>query len=295
MTSSGDPQLGFRFRVAYADGRQEQILVDADRALIGSASHCELRLPPEVAVHEHIEVFAHEGAVHFATKPYALLALPMLDNVATVEGRWAPGSTLRIGNMQMTVELVSLGMAKAKPPLWALFVAIPAIAITAVGVALARPVDRALPPIPEAPVLIGPKDAKCPDVSPEQRPVLATEKLRVALAKRERSPFAPQDGIEAIGLFEVAGACFRAAAQPQQANEADEAANLLRAKLDEDYRLRRVRLEHAYRTHQTNAVKRELTVIIPMTAHRRGPYTEWLAALDRAATAEIEQRGRLAP
>jgi hypothetical protein len=293
--NSGDPQLGFRFRVAYADGRQEQILVDADRALIGSASHCELRLPPEVAVHEHLEVFAHEGAVHFATKPYALLALPALDGVATVEGRWPSGSTLRIGNMQMTVELVSLGMAKAKPPLWALFVAIPAIAITAVGVALARPVDHALPPIPEAPVLVGAKDAKCPEVSAEQRPVLATEKLRIALAKRERSPFAPQDGIEAIGLFEVAGACFRAAALPQQANEADDAANLLRAKLDEDYRLRRVRLEHAYRTHQTSAVKRELAVIIPMTAHRRGPYTEWLAALDRAATAEIEQRGRLAP
>ena len=144
-------------------------------------------------------------------------------------------------------------------------------------------------------MLVAAKDAKCPDVSPEQRPVLATEKLRIALAKRERSPFAPQDGIEAIALFEVSAACFRVAGQAQQATEADEAANLLRGKLDEDYRLRRVRLEHAYRTHQTNAVKRELVVLIPMTSHRRGPYTEWLAALDRAATAEIEQRGRLAP
>jgi hypothetical protein len=294
----GDPQLGFRFRVVYADGRQEQILVDAERALIGAASHCELRLPPEVAAHEHVEVFAHEGAVHFATRPYALLALPVLDGVATVEGRWLAGSALRIGNVQMYVELVSLGMAKAKPPLWALFVAIPAIAITAVGVALARPVDRGLPPIPEAPALVAAKDAsqtKCPEVAPEQRPVLAAERLRIALAKRERSPFAPQDGIEAISLFEVSAVCFRAAALPQQATEAAEAADLLRTKLDEDYRLRRVRLEHAYRTHQTGAVKRELAVLIPMTSHRRGPYTEWLAALDRAATAELEQRGRLAP
>lgn len=290
-----DPQVGFRFRVVYADGRTEQILVDADRALIGSASHCELRLPPEVAAHEHVEVFAHEGAVHFATRPYALLSLPVLDDVATVEGRWQSGSALRIGNVQMYIELVSLGMTKAKPPLWALFVAIPAIAITAVGVALARPIDRGLPPIPEAPVLIGPKDAKCPEVSPEQRPVLAAEKLRVALAKRERSPFAPQDGFEAIGLFEVSAACFRAAGQPQPAAEADDSANVLRGKLDEDYRLRRVRLEHAYRTHQTGAVKRELVVLIPMTSHRRGPYTEWLAALDRAVTIELEQRGRLAP
>ena len=295
MSNSGDPQLGFRFRVAYADGRQEQITVDSERALIGSASHCELRLPPEIAAHEHVEVFAHEGTVQFATRPYALLALPALDGVATVEGRWAAGSSLRIGNVQMTVEIVSLGMAKAKPPLWALFIAIPAIAITAVGVALARPVERGLPPIPEAPVLVGAKDAKCPDVSAEQRPLLAAEKLRIALAKRERSPFAPQDGIEAIGLFEVSAACFRVAGQAQQATDADEAANLLRTKLDEDYRLRRVRLEHAYRTHQSNAAKRELVVLIPMTAHRRGPYTEWLAFLDRAVTAELEQRGKLQP
>jgi len=292
---SGDPQQGLRFRVVYAGGRAEEILVDTDRALVGSASHCELRLPPEVAAHEHIEVFAHEGAVHFRTRPYALLALPVLDGFATVEGHWHSGSALRIGDVQMYVQLVGLGMTKAKPPIWALFVAIPAIAITAVGVALARPVQRGLPPIPEAPALLSAKDARCPEVAPEQRPVLATEKLRIALAKRERSPFAPQDGIEAVALFEVAAVCFRVAALPTQAADADDAANVLRAKLDDDYRVRRVRLEHAYRTHQTNAVKRELAVLIPMTLHRRGAYTEWLAALERAATAELEQHGRLAP
>lgn len=292
---SGEPQLGFRFRLVYADGRQEQMLVDAERALIGSAAHCEVRLPPEIAAHEHVEVFAHDGAVHFATKPYARAHLPALDGVAAVEGRWPAGSALRIGHVQMSVELVSLGMAKAKPPIWALFVALPAIAVTAVGIALARPVDRGLPPIPEAPVLVGPKDAKCPDVASEQRPVLAAEKLRVALAKRERSPFAPQEHIEAISLFEVSAACFRGAGLAEQATDADESADQLRVKLDEDYRLRRVRLEHAYRTHQTSAVKRELAVLIPMTSHRRGPYTEWLSALDRAATMELEQRGRLAP
>ncbi len=294
-TASGDPQLGFRFRLVYPDGKTEQMLVDTERALIGSASHCEVRLPPETATHEHIEVFAHEGAVHFRTRPYALLVLPVLDNVATVEGRWQPGAALRIGEVQLYVELVSLGMAKAKPPIWALLVAIPAIAITAVGVALARPIDRGLPPIPEAPALISANESKCPELAPEQRTVLAAEKLRVALAKRERSPFAPQDGFEAIILFELSAACYRAAGKPELGTEPDDNAHLLRVKLDEDYRLRRVRLEHAYRTHQTNAVKRELAVLIPMTSHRRGPYTEWLSFLDRAATQELEGRGRLAP
>jgi hypothetical protein len=34
-------------------------------------------------------------------------------------------------------------------------------------------------------------------------------------------------------------------------------------------------------------------VLIPMTSQHRGPYTEWLAALDRAVAAELDQRGRL--
>jgi hypothetical protein len=144
-------------------------------------------------------------------------------------------------------------------------------------------------------VLIGPKDARCPDVAPEQRVALATDKLRVALAKRERSPFAPQEGYDAVILFEGAAACFRAAGDQEQARDSDEAADILRVKLDEDYRLRRVRLEHAYRTHQVHAAKRELSVLIPLTAHRRGPYTEWLAFVDRAATIELQEEGRLAP
>ena len=41
----------------------------------------------------------------------------MLDNAPAIEGAWPSGSTLRIGDVSMTVELVSLGMAKAKPPI----------------------------------------------------------------------------------------------------------------------------------------------------------------------------------
>lgn len=289
----GDPQLGFRFKLTFDDGHVENMLVDAERALIGSAAHCEVRLPAEISAHEHVEVYAHEGAVHFATKPLAHDNLPLLDGDAAMEGTWGSGSTLEIGGVSMTIELVSLGMAKAKPPIWALFVVIPAIAITAVGIALARPVDRGLPPVPEAPVLIGPKDAKCPDLAAEQKANLAKEHLRVALSLRERSPFAPQEGYEAVLRFEIAAACFRATGDQEQAKDSDDAADVLRVKLEEDYRVRRVRLEHAYRTHQVHAAKRELVVLIPMTAHKKGAYTDWLAAVDRAATLEIQEQGRL--
>ena len=48
-SSSAAPNIGLRFRVQHADGHSEQYVVDAERALVGSAAHCEVRLPPEAA------------------------------------------------------------------------------------------------------------------------------------------------------------------------------------------------------------------------------------------------------
>jgi hypothetical protein len=292
---SADPLVGFRFRLLHPDGKQESLIVDAERALIGSASHCEVRLPPEIAAHEHVEVIASDGAIHFATRPYGLRAsLPVVDGISVVEGRWEAGSTLALGNVQMSVELVDLTTAKAKPPILLTVIAAVTILSVVTIFTLARPRKHSNPPVPPAPVLLPPKEtAVCPNVSHEQRPVLAAEKLRVALAKRERSPFVPSDGFEAVILFETAAACFRFAGDPAEGTQADQAADALRLKLDEDYRLRRIRLEHAYWLHATPVVKRELAVLIPMTAHVKGAYTEWLLSLDRAATLELEQKGHL--
>jgi hypothetical protein len=292
---ANDPQIGFRFRLTHPDGKQETLVVDAERALIGSAAHCEVRLPGEVAAHEHVEVVANDGAIHFATRPYGLrMHLPLLDGVALVEGRWEKSSTLAVGNVQMTVEIADLSTTRAKPPVIGPVIgAVSILAMVAIG-ALARPRPAGDPPVPPAPTLLPPKEAAtCQNVAPDQRQPLAAEKLRVALAKRERSPFVPADGFEAVVLFESAAACFRSASLPNEAREADQMADALRLKLDEDYRIRRVRLEHAYRIHATPVVKRETAVLIPMTAHARGPYTEWLLALDRAATVELEEKGHL--
>ncbi len=288
-----DPQVGLRFRVQQED-KSQVIVVDAERALVGSATHCELRLAAEVVAYEHLEVFVHEGAVHFATKPYVQANFPVLENGST-EGRWPAGMALRIGAVSLHVDLVDLGASKAKFPLWALLAAVPVVLLLVMAITLTRNAHAGEPIVPAAPALFGPKTARCPDVAPEQRAPLAVEKSRIAAAKRERSPFAPADGLEAVSLFELSAACFRTAGAPDRAKEADDAANDLRSRIDEEYRLRRVRLEHAYRTHQPAAAKRELVILIPLTAQHRGAYTDWLAAIDRAYAAELDSRGRIAP
>jgi hypothetical protein len=289
-----DPQVGFRFRLLHPDGRQEAVVVDAERALIGSAAHCEVRLPREIAAHEHIEVYASERVIKFATRVRDPAAFPLLNGARVSEGQWAAQSVLAVGNVRMLVELIDMAMPRAPAPVWTLLALIPVLLLTAGAFAYARGPKTAEAPIPEAPLLLPDKaSAICPRVAADQRGALAMEKERIARAKRERSPFAAEDGIEAVAYFETGAACYRAAGQPREATQADHDAAALRVKLEEEYRLRRVRLEHAYRLHDPAAVKRELAVLIRMTAHRRGPYTEWLAALGRAATAELDQRGKL--
>jgi hypothetical protein len=291
-----DPQVGFRFRLLHPDGRQEALVVDAERALIGSAAHCEVRLPREIAAHEHIEVYANERVIQFAARVRDPAAFPLLNGVRVSDGQWIPGAELAVGNVRMMVEIIDMAMPRARAPVWALLALIPLAVLTAGALAYARGPKTADAPIPEAPSLLPDKGAAvCPHVAAEQRVALAMEKERIALAKRERSPFAAEDGIEAVSYFDTAAACYRASGQAREATQAEQNAAALRVKLEEEYRLRRVRLEHAYRLHDPAAVRREVAILIPMTAHRRGPYTEWLAALGRAATAELDQRGKLWP
>ena len=57
---------GLEFRIRHPDGRQEQLVVDSDRVLIGSGAHCEIRLPASEAAVEHVLVTFLGGGV-FAT------------------------------------------------------------------------------------------------------------------------------------------------------------------------------------------------------------------------------------
>ena len=293
--STIDPQVGFRFRLVHPDGRQEAMLVDSDRALIGSAAHCEVRLAPELCAHEHVEVYVADKVIHWGTRKLALGSeLPMLDGNAMAEGTWPTTSTLALGGVQMTVEIVPLGPPKAKPPFWALAIAIPLFGITIATVAMAHGPRTAEAVIPEAPQLFAPPEAAtCKLVPADQRVGLAQETLRLGLAKRERSPFAPADGVEGVNLLERAGACFRNANMPNEANQATEDAKKLRQKVEDDYRVHRVHTEHAFRIHDPAVAKRELALLIPLTSHLRTPYTEWLTQLDRAATAELSNKGGL--
>jgi hypothetical protein len=279
-------EVGLKFHVRWPTGRVEVLLVDAPSALIGTAAHCEVRLPTEGGAHEHVEVLATNGAVHLSTRSESAPAL--LDGHPFVAGPWPPGSVLTIGETQMSVETVDLRPnVKRRSPFLALL-PIPPVVVAALVFAQSGAAAEAQ--IPAAPALFDAPIASCPNPPSPTLAAYAAERARIGYAKRERNPFSRPDGIEAVSLLETAAVCYRVAGRQDEARETSAAAQGLRTKLEEDYRVRRVRLEHAINVKDPIAAKRELNVLIPMTAHRRGAYIDWLASTDRFATAAAEQR-----
>lgn len=285
-SSTYKPEIGLRFSVLNGTtGKRETLLVDAGSALIGTGAHCEVRLPPTEAAHEHVEVVAMNGLVHLVARQ----APPLLDGAPIVSGPWPPGATLTVGATMLTVELVDLTPARrTRSPFWAL-APVPLLAAFATIVAT-RSAPAADAMIPPAPTLLDPIVMTCPSPPSPTLPSFAAERARVGLAKRERSPFSPADGVEAVGILETAAACYKSARMFNEEREMTNVARGLRARLEEEYHVRRVRVEHAYKVGDPFGAKRELVVLLPMMTHRRGVYVDWLSSVDRHATAAIDQR-----
>ena len=262
------------------DGHVQRLHVEAEKGiLLGSGAHCELQLPRDAAAFEHVELRLDETGIYaraLASEPPVLVG-----GSALVHGPIADGATLAIGPTQITLRVVKRQKPRAGlSPLWAAALA-PVLAL-GVYVSLASASGGWEPVIPEAPALFGARVEVCGLSDPEQAMAFAADRYRVARAKEERRPFAIDDAVQAVALYEAAAGCFRRAGADDAPPAAEEAASLRRS-LEEEYRTRRLRLEHAYRIGDVAGVRREASALWPMVQHLQGPYIEWLASARRIA------------
>ena len=197
---------------------------------------------------------------------------------------------LTLGGVALTVKVVDLGQKRrGGSPFWLLAI-VPTIAILAVVVIGTQfgPPELELPPAPplfDAPV------TNCPPTPADSVAAFATEKLRLAISKRERGPFSSADAVAAVPLFEVAGACYKVAGDPESERDTLVASTTLRKKLEEEYNVRRVRLAHYYKIGDPSGMKREIMAVLPMIANRGGDYVTVLNNLERGAELELQKRG----
>lgn len=273
-----------KFQTRLPNGQVEQLTIDADRVLVGSGAHCEIRLPLDQARVEHILIEAHPQGLF--VRALSFEPPPTINNVPFTQAPLPPGAVLGVTGTQIYVEATEgTGQGanqkekkgSSKIGLLAMLIMAPA----AYMLLFDDPVqNQAAATTLQPPDLWNAPITTCPHTQ-AQALAYAREKMAVADAKRERRPFHVQDGVQAVPLYETASACFRAGADPGSAKLADDAAQFLRREMNDDFRTRRVRLEHALNTEDYVTAQKEVRILLQFVEGKQHPWVTWLQNLDR--------------
>lgn len=279
------------FQIRLNTGQMEMLSVDADRVLIGSGAHCDIRLAIDQARIEHIRVDVVPQGV-FATA-MSFEPPPTINGVTFTQAPLPPNAIIGVGQTQIQVQLVEGGGAtnlknpkkKKKPLLWFGLLMIGAGAVGNMfldgegGSALAK---LEPPPLwPDQPQNV------CPRGTGAMAHNFAYETLTMAESKRERRAFYPQDGVQSVLDFEVSAACFRAAGEANSAAYCDEAARSLRLEMTQDFRKFRERLRYHYTHEEWVSARYDVRNLLAFTDNVQGEYKEFLKNTAR----DISMRG----
>jgi hypothetical protein len=284
-----------RFCVTHADGRTEELLTESAQVLVGSGAHCEIRLPILEARVEHVLIQSTPAGLRASARAFD--PLPRLDGVEFTQAPIRGPSVLVIGKTRIevspqTTAAVDRAVPRAKssrnPRLLAYLVLGVAGVVLMLG-ARGRGGDRAAEPI-APPALWGPTADRCPQSAPDQALAAATARLSLAIAKQERSPFHPEDGVAAVPLYEGAQACFRAAGRDGDAAEAAGNAEHLRRRMTEEFRVHRIRLKRAIALQEWPIAVRESGVLLTFLPSEGGDYATWLSNLRRKLQLQYESK-----
>lgn len=273
-----------KFDIRYATGHREVTVVEGERAVIGSASHCDVRLPMDQAAYEHLIVEVSGGTVKAearATQPPATInGMPLTSSVV------APDAALGCGNVRIFVAYATDAadgdavVSKEKKESSPIVRVAALVAIPIAGYMLLLDPDEGFnPPPAEDPVLFSAAAATCPHATTDQAIVAGEEKFDQAVGKRERTPFSPAEGLAAVVLYETAAACLTLGHRTDQAQDAVEAAQQLRQVITRDMRTRRLRLTRMLQVEDYQLAERDVKALEALTKGKTGPFVNWLASV----------------
>jgi hypothetical protein len=274
-----------KFQTRYPTGQVEQLSVETERVLIGSGAHCEIRLPLDQARVEHVLLEAHPQGLF--VRALSFEPPPTINNVPFTQAPLPPGAVLGVGATQIYVEATEgqgqgqsaeKKKGSSKITLLAMLIMLPAAYMLFFDdedlSGQTRQTTKAPPELWAAPI------TQCPHQG-AQALAFARERMAVADAKRERRPFHVQDGVQAVPVYETAGACFRVGGDGASAKLAEDAAQFLRREMNDDFRTRRVRLEHSLNTQDYVSAQKEVRVLLQFVEGKQHEWVTWLQNLDR--------------
>src|ERR1041384_1890395 len=93
-----------KFDIRHENGQRESAIVEGQRALIGSASHCDVRLAMDQSAYEHVLIEAVGTTLRAEARSQQPPAT--LDGVELVASALSPEAVLGLGNTRLYVSFV---------------------------------------------------------------------------------------------------------------------------------------------------------------------------------------------
>lgn len=286
-----DTLTALQFNIQQPETSPAQLLVDSDKVLIGSGAHCEIRLPGDQAANEHVQITFMGGFVYAEAK--AMQPAPTIDGAPFSEAPLKPNSILRIGASEITISVVEVAEQAAATQQKKEGTS-PVIMVAGgvmVAITLFVFLDKKEPDLvgtrPEAVPQLWQGEAECSIQAKDQAYGQGQKSQVLAEGRRERSPFDVQDGVAAVPLFQEAAACYKLAGKGAEAEEMAAAASELKSKVEEDYRARQMRLEHALEIKDLKVAQSEVKKLLGMLHGQTGEYVVWLSNLERRLKLEM--------
>jgi hypothetical protein len=287
-----------RFRVRHGSGEPQELFTETPGVRIGSGSHCEIRLPMGTARVEH--VFIEHTPTGLRALARSVDPVPKLDGVEFTEAPIRGEVTITIGSTRIEVipaEGTSPSEAGAVPagrrnPRIYVYLALGVACFLAL--VAARPRAKVPTPEPrEVPALWDARErASCPEAAAEEARAIGNTRFDLAVAKQERSPFHPEDGVAAVSYFESAAACFRTADRGADADFAQTRADRLRGDMVDRFRNHRLRLARALATEQWSLAEHESGVLLSFLPPTPSDYSTWLSNLRRRLSLQYGSKGK---
>lgn len=267
-----------------SSGKSEAFTIEGERIRIGSAAYCEVRLPLGEAAPEQLAI-EHRGVQGLYAEVLSFEPTPTLNGSPFTLAPLMPSSTIRLGAIEIQAQAVAAvatgprfeARQKSNPLVYVAAAVVLPVAVWQ----LTLPDDQEELGVRAAPALFPGERVNCPQSERDSAHALAREQRRLAESKQERSPFHTSDGVRAVGIYRLAEACFAAAGDSDEAQQAQRDAAALERHLTDRYRTHRVRLEHALSINNYAMARREVRALLDLTEGKADEYVSWLSSLDR--------------
>lgn len=271
------------------DGSLERMRIEGEQITLGKASNAGVSLPDQRDLEpEHLLIAPRGEGCWIAVAQGAKLGAKV-GGQPFQHGMVAWGTEVEVGNLRFKItdkppQEQKKGQQQVSPVVMIGAV----VAVLAVLWLLSGDPGAGLDTTAPAPYVLFQEVPTCPasGTAVEHR---ASEDAEAALAKSERYPFDPSDGVESVRLYRTAQACYTALANAPAAAEMQREADYMQHRIEEDYRTHRLRLERALEHENFDDAVLETRALLALVAEAdpNHEYVQWLGRLERQLQLEL--------